>query len=46
MNTPFPAWNELKRYFFRWRKRALIRREQRMFSDHQCWDDITPPTAC
>jgi hypothetical protein len=17
-----------------------------MFSDHQCWDDITPPTAC
>jgi hypothetical protein len=50
MNTPFPpyrapAWNGLKRYFFQWRERGLIRREQRMFSDRQCWDDITPPTA-
>ena len=50
MNTTFhscraPAWSGLKRYFVEWRKRALIRREQRMFSDHQQWEDIIPPTS-
>jgi hypothetical protein len=48
MNTTFqpyrpPAWSGLKRYFVEWRKRALIRREQRMLSDHQ-WEDIIPLT--
>jgi hypothetical protein len=48
MNTTFlpyraPAWSGLKRYFVEWRKRALIRREQRILSDHQ-WEDIIPPT--
>jgi hypothetical protein len=48
MNTTFhsyraPAWSGLKRYFVKWRKRALIRREQRMLSDHQ-WEDIIPLT--
>jgi hypothetical protein len=50
MNTTFhsyraPAWSGLKRYFVEWRKRALIRREQRMLSDHQQWEDIIPPTS-
>jgi hypothetical protein len=49
MNTTFypyraPVWGGLKRYFVEWRKRALIRREQRMLSDRQCWEDIIPPT--
>ena len=40
MNTTFqpyraPAWSGLKRYFFEWRKRALIRRELRALSDRQ-----------
>jgi uncharacterized protein YjiS (DUF1127 family) len=49
MNTTFhpyraPAWSRLKRYFVEWRKRALIRRELRMLSDRQSWEDIIPPT--
>jgi hypothetical protein len=49
MNTTFhpyraPAWSGLKRYFVEWRKRALIRRELRMLSDGQSWEDIIPPT--
>jgi hypothetical protein len=39
-----PAWSGLKRYFVEWRKRALIRREQRTLIDRQSWDDIIPPT--
>jgi hypothetical protein len=34
-----------ERYFVEWRKHALIRREQRMLSDHQQWEDIIPPTS-
>jgi hypothetical protein len=49
MNTTFhpyraPVWSGLKRYFVEWRKRALIRRELRMLSDGQSWEDIIPPT--
>ena len=49
MNTTFhpyraPVWSGLKRYFVEWRKRALIRRELRMSSDRQSWEDIIPPT--
>jgi hypothetical protein len=39
-----PTWSGFKRYFFEWRNRALIRRELRMLSDHQSWEDIIPPT--
>jgi hypothetical protein len=49
MNTTFhsyraPDRSGLKRYFVEWRKRALIRGEQRMLSDHQ-WEHIIPPTS-
>ena len=49
MNTTFhpyraPVWSGLKLYFVEWRKRALIRRELRMLSDGQSWEDIIPPT--
>jgi hypothetical protein len=36
--------DNVKRYFVEWRKRALIRRELRMSSDRQSWEDIIPPT--
>ena len=49
MNTTFhpyraPVWSGFKRYFVEWRKRAFIRRELRMLSDRQSWEDIIPPT--
>jgi hypothetical protein len=49
MNTTFHpyrglVWSGLKRYFVEWRKHALVRRELRMLSDRQPWDDIVPPT--
>ena len=39
-----PAWNRLKRYFVEWQKRAFIRREVRILSECQSWEDIIPPT--
>ena len=38
-----PAWSRLKRYFVEWGNRALIRRELRILSDRQSWEDIIPP---
>jgi hypothetical protein len=38
------AWNGFKRYFVEWRNRAVIRRELRVSSDRQSWEDIIPPT--